>query len=154
MQAILGIQNGAAADACSIYTARIYTKEPSVNARIPSPNPPAGARTTTVFTSGNSQAVRLPKEFRFKTQQVLIERRGDEIVLRERRQTVGEALAGLQALTPEQADALDRCMRVARELPALEEREWFGGAATGAALAQRAKQKRAAPRPEGRKAAR
>ena len=32
---------------------------------------------TTVFQSGNSQAVRLPKEFRFSTKQVTIERRGD-----------------------------------------------------------------------------
>lgn len=36
-----------------------------------------------VFQSGNSQAVRLPKEFRFVTDQVEIFRRGDEIVLRE-----------------------------------------------------------------------
>lgn len=36
-----------------------------------------------VFQSGNSQAVRLPKEFRFKVDQVEIFRRGDEIVLRE-----------------------------------------------------------------------
>ncbi len=36
-----------------------------------------------IFKSGNSQAVRLPKEFRFKTDQVEIFRRGEEIVLRE-----------------------------------------------------------------------
>jgi antitoxin VapB len=41
-----------------------------------------------VFMSGNSQAVRLPKEFRFRSQEVDIFRRGDEIVLRER---VGDA---------------------------------------------------------------
>lgn len=35
-----------------------------------------------VFQSGNSQAVRLPKEFRFDVDQVEIFRRGDEIVLR------------------------------------------------------------------------
>ena len=35
-----------------------------------------------VFQSGNSQAVRLPKEFRFDVEQVEIFRRGDEIVLR------------------------------------------------------------------------
>jgi antitoxin VapB len=35
-----------------------------------------------VFQSGNSQAVRLPKEFRFDVGQVEIFRRGDEIVLR------------------------------------------------------------------------
>ena len=37
-----------------------------------------------VFQSGNSQAVRLPKEFRLQVDQVEIFRRGDEIVLRER----------------------------------------------------------------------
>lgn len=36
-----------------------------------------------VFQSGNSQAVRLPKEFRLSVDQVEIFRRGDEIVLRE-----------------------------------------------------------------------
>ena len=36
-----------------------------------------------VFKSGNSQAVRLPKQFRFKSAEVEIFRRGDEVVLRE-----------------------------------------------------------------------
>lgn len=36
-----------------------------------------------VFMSGNSQAVRLPKEFRVAADEVEIFRRGDEIVLRE-----------------------------------------------------------------------
>jgi antitoxin VapB len=40
--------------------------------------------TARVFRSGNSQAVRLPKEFRLKSSEVEIFRRGDEIVLRER----------------------------------------------------------------------
>jgi antitoxin VapB len=40
--------------------------------------------TARVFRSGNSQAVRLPKEFRFKGKEVEIFRRGDEIVLREK----------------------------------------------------------------------
>jgi antitoxin VapB len=35
-----------------------------------------------VFQSGNSQAVRLPKEFRFDVDEVEIFRRGDEIILR------------------------------------------------------------------------
>jgi antitoxin VapB len=50
-----------------------------------------------VFKSGNSQAVRLPKEFRFASAQVEIFRRGDEVVLRElgRRRTLSELLAGL-----------------------------------------------------------
>jgi antitoxin VapB len=54
--------------------------------------------TARVFRSGNSQAVRLPKQFRLKSKEVEISRRGDEIVLREK---VGamvrafELLAGL-----------------------------------------------------------
>ena len=40
--------------------------------------------TARVFRSGNSQAVRLPKEFQFKGKEVEIFRRGDEIVLREK----------------------------------------------------------------------
>jgi antitoxin VapB len=40
--------------------------------------------TARVFKSGNSQAVRLPKQFRVKSKELEIERRGDEIVLREK----------------------------------------------------------------------
>jgi antitoxin VapB len=40
--------------------------------------------TARVFRSGNSQAVRLPKEFRLRGAEVEIFRRGDEIVLREK----------------------------------------------------------------------
>jgi antitoxin VapB len=36
-----------------------------------------------VFQSGNSQAVRLPKEFRLDSDRVEIFRRGDELVMRE-----------------------------------------------------------------------
>jgi len=39
--------------------------------------------TTRVFKSGNSQAVRLPKEFSVRSKKLEIFRRGDEIVLRE-----------------------------------------------------------------------
>jgi len=51
-----------------------------------------------VFRSGNSQAVRLPKEFRFQTKEVEIFRRGQEVVLREKDQTLARAfelIAGL-----------------------------------------------------------
>jgi len=53
-----------------------------------------------VFQSGNSQAVRLPKEFRLNVDQVEIFRRGDEIVLRpvsESAAAVFDALAALPA---------------------------------------------------------
>ncbi len=54
--------------------------------------------TAKVFRSGNSQAVRLPKQFRLKSKEVEIFRRGDEIVLREKKGTMlraFELLAGL-----------------------------------------------------------
>ncbi len=54
--------------------------------------------TAKVFRSGNSQALRLPKEFRLKSKEVEIFRRGDEIVLREKAGVMGRAfdlLAGL-----------------------------------------------------------
>jgi antitoxin VapB len=44
-----------------------------------------------VFKSGNSQAVRLPKEFRLAASEVEIFRRGDEIVLREPPQNLARA---------------------------------------------------------------
>ena len=49
--------------------------------------------TARVFQSGNSQAVRLPKEFRFNTKDVEIFQRGDEVVLREKRYLPLDALA-------------------------------------------------------------
>jgi antitoxin VapB len=54
--------------------------------------------TAKVFRSGNSQAVRLPKQFRLKSKEVEIFRRGDEVVLREKRANMAQAfdlLAGL-----------------------------------------------------------
>jgi antitoxin VapB len=47
--------------------------------------------TARVFRSGNSQAVRLPKQFRLKSEEVEIFRRGDEIVLREKDGTMARA---------------------------------------------------------------
>jgi antitoxin VapB len=44
--------------------------------------------TAKVFMTGRSQAVRLPKEFRFKGTEVEIFRRGDEVILREKPVTV------------------------------------------------------------------
>jgi antitoxin VapB len=51
-----------------------------------------------IFRSGNSQAVRLPKQFRLKSAEVEIFRRGDELVLREKPANLAKAfdlLAGL-----------------------------------------------------------
>ena len=54
--------------------------------------------TTRVFRSGNSQAVRLPKQFRLKSEGVEIFRRGDEIVLREKDGTMVRAFDLLASL--------------------------------------------------------
>jgi antitoxin VapB len=54
--------------------------------------------TAKVFRSGNSQAVRLPKEFRFKAKEVEVFRRGDEVVLREKRANLARAFDLLASL--------------------------------------------------------
>jgi antitoxin VapB len=54
--------------------------------------------TARVFQSGNSQAVRLPKQFRLDASEVEIFRRGDEIVLKEKAKGMATAfhlLAGM-----------------------------------------------------------
>lgn len=57
--------------------------------------------TAKVFKSGNSQAVRLPKEFRFAADEVEIFRRGEEVVLREARNTLGDVFELICALPGE-----------------------------------------------------
>lgn len=73
-------------------------------------------RTTKVFQSGNSQAVRIPVEFQFEVSEVEIERRGDEIVLRVPKQ---DLLAAFEALSELPNDCFDE----AREDPVPQDRE-------------------------------
>jgi antitoxin VapB len=47
-------------------------------------------RTTKVFRSGNSQTVRIPRDFQFDIKEVEILRRGEEIVLRRPRKCLAE----------------------------------------------------------------
>ena len=63
--------------------------------------------TTRVFRSGNSQAVRLPKQFRLKSKEVEIFRRGSEIVLREKDGNMVRAFELLAGL-PEDLEFADR----------------------------------------------
>jgi antitoxin VapB len=56
---------------------------------------------TKVFRSGNSQAVRIPKKLRFRSRQVEILKRGDEIVLRERPTNLSAAFELLASLSPD-----------------------------------------------------
>jgi len=42
-------------------------------------------QTAKIFINGHSQAVRLPKEYRFNTNEVYISKQGDSIVLTEKK---------------------------------------------------------------------
>jgi len=46
--------------------------------------------TTRVFKSGNSQAVRIPKEFQFDVDEVEIIRRGDELIIRPKKDNIAD----------------------------------------------------------------
>ena len=60
--------------------------------------------TARVFRSGNSQAVRLPKQFRLSSKEVEIIRRGDEIVLREKKRGMTRAFEILSNLPGDMFD--------------------------------------------------
>ena len=76
-----------------------------------------------IFMSGNSQAVRLPKSFRFNGKSVEIFRRGNEVVLREKRQTLADVLKDLPPVSPEDAEAFDQALKQARSEP-VQGRDW------------------------------
>ncbi len=69
-----------------MYTRRVYTQ---------------GMATTKVFRSGNSQAVRIPKEFRVDCDTLEIFRRGDEIVLRKPGKSLARAFELLAGMSPD-----------------------------------------------------
>lgn len=73
-------------------------------------------RTTKVFQSGNSQAVRLPKEFQFDVDEVEIFRRGDEVVLRKKLQNLLQAFKLLASVEGQ----------IKREQPPMQERDFSG----------------------------
>jgi antitoxin VapB len=60
-----------------------------------------------VFKSGNSQAVRLPKEFRLSTEEVEIFRRGDDLVLREKPKNLARAFELMSQLPEDLLDGVD-----------------------------------------------
>ncbi|MEY2686614.1 MAG: hypothetical protein RL375_812 [Pseudomonadota bacterium] len=73
-----------------------------------------------IFQSGNSQAVRLPKEFRFDVDEVEIYRRGDEVVLRPVAQGCERIFDALAALP---ADLVAELEAAKRDDPPPQERE-------------------------------
>jgi antitoxin VapB len=60
--------------------------------------------TSKIFTTGRSQAVRLPKAFRFATSEVTIERQGDSVILRPKLDNATwaqQVLAAVAAFDPD-----------------------------------------------------
>ena len=74
--------------------------------------------TAKIFKSGNSQAVRLPKDFQFDVSEVQIFRRGEEVVLRKRPRNMSRVFELLTELS-------DDFMENGREQPSVQEREAF-----------------------------
>ncbi len=54
--------------------------------------------TAKIFTTGRSQAVRLPKAYRFDTAEVFIEKVGNTVILRPKQDKPGEWGTRLQAI--------------------------------------------------------
>jgi antitoxin VapB len=69
-----------------------------------------------IFKNGNSQAVRLPKEFQFDSLEVEIFRRGDEVILRKKERDLARVFELLVSLS-------DDFMENGRNQPPLQERE-------------------------------
>ena len=74
--------------------------------------------TAKIFKSGNSQAVRLPKEFQFDEKEVQIFRRGDEIIIKKKPRNLGRVFELLAELSED-------FMENGREQPAVQELEEF-----------------------------
>ena len=74
--------------------------------------------TAKIFKSGNSQAVRLPKDFQFDVSEVEIYRRGDEVVLRKKYQNLSRVFDLLTGMS-------DDFMEDGRNQPPIQEREPF-----------------------------
>jgi antitoxin VapB len=70
--------------------------------------------TAKIFTTGRSQAVRLPKAFRFATSEVTIERQGDAVILRPK---LDNATWGQQVLAAVAAFGPDFKLERAEEWP-------------------------------------
>ena len=72
-------------------------------------------KTATIFRSGNSQAVRIPKEFQMQGDEVEIQRQGEVLVLRPRRKSWKALVQSLEKFTED-------FMENGREQPRLEKR--------------------------------
>jgi len=74
-------------------------------------------QTARVFMNGNSQAVRLPKDFRFEEDEVVIKRVGHTVMLIPKRYAYDDLQALLQDIGP---------LDIVREQPSQAEERDFG----------------------------
>ena len=72
-------------------------------------------KTAKIFKSGNSQAVRIPKDFQLEGDEVEIQRKGDSLVLRPKRKSWAALIASLDKFT-------DDFMRKGRNQPPVQKR--------------------------------
>jgi antitoxin VapB len=63
--------------------------------------------TAKVFTTGRSQAVRIPKEYRFSCDEVLIERQGERVILKPRVKSWHDYFAGATRFTDDYPDDIE-----------------------------------------------
>ena len=73
-------------------------------------------KTAKIFRSGNSQAVRIPKEFQLQGDEVDIQRRGSTLVLRPKRASWTPLIESLEKFT-------DDFMKDGRKQPPLQKRK-------------------------------
>ncbi len=76
----------------------------------------ATRKKTKLFMSGNSQAVRIPREFQLEGNEVEIQRRGNTLVIRPKKQTWQQLTDSLTMFT-------DEFMEEGRQQPLLQKRK-------------------------------
>lgn len=72
--------------------------------------------TAKVFMTGRSQAIRLPKEFRFDCDEVLIERDGDKVILKAKPKSWKEYFESTKGFSEDYPDKIDDLAMQEREL--------------------------------------
>jgi antitoxin VapB len=74
---------------------------------MPKPESPRTLRKAKIFMNNRSQAVRLPKEFQFRTKEVFIRKEGSEVVLSSRPFGWTSYLAEAPVASPEFMNGLE-----------------------------------------------
>ncbi len=73
-------------------------------------------KTAKIFRSGNSQAVRIPKEFQMEGDEVEIEREGDTLILRPKTKSWAPLIGSLEKFTED-------FMKNGRNQPQMQKRD-------------------------------